>query len=422
MSDAVNSDCKPLAGITVLDVSLLAPAAAAMHLADMGAEVIKVEAPGGDYVRELTWPIIEGASLMHHQVNRGKKSIELDLRAEEGQQLFKALVAKADVVIEAMRPGALEKRGLGFDVLKACNPALVFCCLSGYGLEGPYRDLPAHGLAFDCWAGLVKPEYDEEGYCYIPEHPSVGIHAGPAFAAMSICAALLRSKISGQGAYLDIGQSDGAAYMDWLRSATWKAYERPQSEVTGNRSDNFERRAPGTAGMEHGVRYQFYESADGHILFMASEQKFWRNFCAGLGRDDLFQRWPGNKYGDHAKGNRELQAELRTIFKSKTTQEWVAFSTQVDTAIAVVNTPKSLADDPHFQQRFPWLPASDHVADMLPFPTHFVDEKLPAPAPAPAAGQHSRVVLSDVLGLDADEIERLVGDGVVGESYLNSKE
>lgn len=422
MTDTADSLCKPLAGVTVLDVSLLAPAAAAMHLADLGAEVIKIEAPGGDYVRELTWPIVEGASLMHHQVNRGKQSLELDLRQSEGQALFKALVEKADVVIEAMRPGALEKRGLGYEVLKALNPALVFCCLSGYGMDGPYCNLPAHGLAFDCWAGLVQPAVDEEGFCYIPEHPSVGIHAGPAFAAMSICAALLRAKISGQGAFLDVGQSDGAAYMDWLRSATWKAYERPQSEVTGNRSDNFERRAPGTAGMEDGVRYQFYQSADGHVLFMASEQKFWRNFCSGLKREDLFERWPGNKYGDHAKGNRALQHSLREIFKSKTTQQWVAFSTEFDTAIAVVNTPKTLADDPHFQQRFPWLPASEHVADMLPFPTHFVGETLAAPAPAPDAGQHSRAILQRKLGLDNAALARLIASGVVGETYLQNQE
>ena len=119
---------------------------------------------------------------------------------------------------------------------------------------------------------------------------------------------------------MEIAQSDAAAYMDWYRIETWKAYERPQSEVTGNATDNYERRAPGTAGMKEGVRYQIYDSADGHVLFMASEQAFWKNFCEGVGRMDLFEKWPGSKYADHARNNRELQAELRDIFKTRTTR------------------------------------------------------------------------------------------------------
>ena len=383
----------PLQGVRVIDCSLLAPGATAAHLADLGAEVIKVEAPGGDYVRQLTWPIIEGDSLMHHQVSRGKKSLELDLRLPEGVQVFKDLVAVSDVVIEAMRPGALDRRGLGYETLKAINPALVYCCVSGYGMTGPYRDMPAHGLAFDSWAGLVAPAYDEEGYCYIPEHPSVGMHSAPVYAGMAICAALLRAGSTGQGACLDIGQADGAAYIDRLRSETWKAYERPASEVTGNKTDNYQRRAPGTAGMREGVRYQYYETSDGHVLFMASEQEFWKNFCEGVGRPELFETWPGSQYGDHACGNRELQLELRDIFRSRTTAEWMAFGDKYNTALAPVNTPKTLLEDPHFQARFPWLTAKDHVADMLPFPVKFVGEEHPEPGVAPKSGEHSREIL-----------------------------
>jgi crotonobetainyl-CoA:carnitine CoA-transferase CaiB-like acyl-CoA transferase len=413
-NDPLSTPKPPLAGIKVIDVSLLAPGATAMHLADMGAEVIKVEAPGGDYVRQLTWPIIEGDSLMHHQVNRGKQSLVLDLRKAEGAAIFKDLVAKSDVVIEAMRPGALEKRGLGYEQLKSINPGIIFCCLSGYGMSGPYRNMPAHGVAFDSWAGLIKPALDEQGFCYIPEHPSVGIHSGPLIAAMAICAALLRVKTSGEGAYLDIAQADSAAYMDWLRSATWKAYQRPESEVTGNASDNYERRAPGTAGMEDGVRYQYYQTLDGYILFMASEQKFWKNFCKGLGRVDLFERWPGNRYGDHAKGNRELRIILRDIFKNKTTGQWMDFGDRYNTALAPVNTPQTLADDPHFQARFQWLPASEHIADMLPFPVRFINEQWPTPTKAPKVGEHGRLVLKNFLHYDDEHIKALENIGVIG--------
>ena len=404
----------PLAGIRVLDCSLLAPGATAMHLADLGAEVIKIEPPGGDYVRELTWPIIEGSSLMHHHVSRGKKSLVLDLRQDEGVRVFRELVAVSDVVIEAMRPGALARRGLGPEVLRAIRPSLVYCCVSGYGMSGPYRDLPAHGIAFDSWAGVVAPAEDDEGFCYIPEHASIGMHAGPMMAAMAICASLLRARATGEGATLDMAQADGAAATDWVRSEAWKAYERPASEVTGNKADNYERRAPGTAGMREGVRYQFYRTQDGHILFMASEQEFWRNFCAGVGRMDLFERWPGARYADHARGNRELQTELRAIFATRSSAEWLVFGAEQNTAIAPVNTPRTLIDDPHFQARFPWLPAAEHGADMMPFAVHFVGEQLPPPRRAPAAGEHGEKILRELLGYTEEQLSALRDAGITG--------
>ncbi|MFM7274394.1 MAG: CaiB/BaiF CoA transferase family protein, partial [Gammaproteobacteria bacterium] len=385
----------------------------AMHLADLGAEVIKVEPPGGDYVRELTWPIIEGSSLMHHHVSRGKQSIVIDLRQPEGVTVFRDLVARADVLIEAMRPGALARRGLGYEVLREIRPSLVWCCVSGYGMDGPYRELPAHGIAFDSWAGLVAPATDEAGECFIPEHPSVGMHTGPMLAAMAILAALLRARETGQGACLEIGQSDAAAYTDWLRSETWKAYERPESEVTGNASDGHARRAPGTAGMREGVRYQYYRSADGYVLFMASEQRFWRNFCEGLGRLDLFERWPGKRYGDHARGNAELRAILREIFLGRSTQAWVDFGLAHDTAIAPVNSPRTLLDDPHFRARMQWLPASTHRADTLRFPVQTPGEALDAPAPAPAAGEHTLGILRELLGYEESRIAALRAAGAV---------
>lgn len=403
----------PLSGIKVIDCSLLVPGLTASHFADLGAEVIKVESPGGDYGRILTWPIIQGESQVHHHVSRGKKSIVIDLRKEEGQQIFLDLVKDADVVVEAMRPGALEKRGVGYEAMKAVNPAIVFCSISGYGMTGPYRNVPAHGVAFDSWAGWVKPEYDDEGFCYIPEHASTGIHAGPAFAVIGMLAALVRAKTTGEGAFVETGQADSAAYMDWLRIETWRAYERPEDEVTGNKSDNYERRAPGTAGMEHGVRYQFYESANGHILFMASEQEFWKNFCEGVDRMDLFERWPGNKYGDHAKNNRELQAILRDIFRTKTTNEWMEFGVKWNTTLAPVNTPKTIADDPHFQDRFKWYHHSEHVTDMVSYPVHFVGEELPIPTVAPKVAEHSNEILES-LGYDAEKILALQESGALG--------
>jgi crotonobetainyl-CoA:carnitine CoA-transferase CaiB-like acyl-CoA transferase len=404
----------PLAGLRVIESSMLGPAAITTHLVDLGADVIKIEPPAGDYIREMTWPIIKGVSLMHMHINRGKKSLTLDLRTPEGVEIYKDLVKDADVVVEAMRPGSLARRGLGYEDLKAINPRIVFCTISGYGMTGPYQSLPAHGIAFDTWAGIINPAYDEEGYCYIPEHASIGIHAGPTFGALGILAGAIRARETGEGCMMEVGQSDAAAYMDWDRIESWMAYDRPEDEVTGNKADDYVRRAPGTAGMKEGVRYQMYESSDGHVLFMASEQAFWKNFCEAMGRTELFEKWPGSKYADHARGNRVLQKELREIFKSKSSAEWIRLGDEKNFPIAPVNSPKTIAEDAQFKDRFPLYPHETHGADMLPFPVKVVGETLPDPAMAPEIGEHSDQVLGEVLGYDAEKIAKLRESGALG--------
>jgi crotonobetainyl-CoA:carnitine CoA-transferase CaiB-like acyl-CoA transferase len=405
---------QPLSGVRIIEASLLGPAAITTNLADLGAEVIKIESPSGDYIREMTWPIVEGVSLMHLHVNRGKQSVVLDLKSEEGKALFRELAAGADAVVEAMRPGQLEKLGLGYETLRALNPKLVFITISGYGMTGPYKALPSHGIAYDTWAGVVAPAYDDDGFCYLPEHVSIGINAGPMFGALGILAGIIHARATGEGCFLELAQSDAAAAFDWYRSETHKAYERPQDEVTGNKSDNYERRAAGTAGMREGVRYQAYDAADGHVLFMASEQAFWKNFCEGIDRMDLFERWPGSKFADHARNNRELQAELRDIFKTKTCQEWLAFANEHNTTIAPVNTPKTIADDPQFADRLGWIPKEVLGADELPFPVKVVGGELATPTHAPTVGEHTEDVLRDVLGKTDDELKALREAGVLG--------
>jgi len=377
---------------------MLGPGNLTTHLADLGADVIKVEPPQGDYGRRMTWPIVEGVSLLFLHISRGKKSVVLDLRTDEGRQAFLALAREADAVVEAMRPGGLERRGLGFEQLKQVNPRIVFCTISGYGMTGPYRDMPSHGIAYDAWAGVVQPALDDDGFAYMPEHVSIGINAGPVFGALGLLAGVIRARETGEGCQLEVAQSDAAAAIDWLRSETWRAYERPESEVTGNEADGYERRAPGIAGMQGGVRYQFYATKDGYVLFMASEREFWKNFCEGIERPDLFERWPGSQYGDHARGNTELRTILRDVFAARSTEEWLAFGLEHNTPIAPSNTPQTLFDDPQFRERLPLLPKEQVGADMLPTPIKFVDEDLPVPSKAPTVGQHTEHVLRTVLG------------------------
>jgi crotonobetainyl-CoA:carnitine CoA-transferase CaiB-like acyl-CoA transferase len=405
----------PLAGLRIVESSMLGPAAISTSLADLGADVIKVESPAGDYIRQMTWPIIEGTSLMHYHLNRGKKSITLDLKSEAGKEIYRELAAEADVVIETMRPGTLAKLGLGFDDLKKVNSKLVFCTVSGYGSTGPYKDLPAHGIAFDTWSGVVPPAYDDEGFCYIPEHVSIGINAAPFVGGMAILAGVLRARATGEACEIELGQSDAAAFFDWYRSESHMAYARPEDVVTGNKADGYKRRPVATAGMKNGVRYQMYESSDGHVLFMASEQAFWKNFCQGVDRMDLFEKWPGSQYADHAPGNRELQTQLRDIFKTKTSNEWIVFGNEINTPIAPVNTPKNIVDDPQFQARFTVLPHEKHGADMLAFPVKISGGDLPEPTLAPTPGEHTDAVLRDVLNYDEDKVAAVRAAGAMGK-------
>jgi len=388
-----------LSGVRVIESSLLGPAAVGMHLADLGAEVIKVEGPGGDYVRKMAFPIIDGISLLHWHLNRGKRSVVLDLRRPEGVATYLDLLRGADAVIEAMRPGALARRGITYERMLEANPKIVFCAISGYGLTGPYKDMPSHGIAYDAWAGVARPTIDANGLPTIPSYTTIGINAGPLYAALGIVAAIIRARASGRGCRFEVAQSDAAAAFNWNGIEGNKAYERPEEAVTGNDGDGKGPRRPvGDNSMTESVRYQYYRSKDGIVLFMASEREFWKNFCAGVGRPDLY-----------------LRRELAKIFAARTTAEWLQFGLEVNTPIAPVNDTKSITRDPQFQARLPFRPWQQHGTDLMPSPIKMIGEELPVPARAPLeAGCDTDAVLSDVLGYDAERIATLRRAGALG--------
>jgi crotonobetainyl-CoA:carnitine CoA-transferase CaiB-like acyl-CoA transferase len=387
-----------------------------MQLADLGAEVIKVENPGGDYVRKMAFPIIDGISLLHWHLNRGKKSIVLDLRTPDGVATYLELVGGADAVIEAMRPGALARRGITWEKMQAVNPRIVFCQISGYGLTGPYKDMPSHGVAYDAWAGVARPAFNGDGFPTIPSYTTIGINAGPLYAALGICAAIIRARASGRACRFEVAQSDAAAAFNWNGIEGNKAYERPEDEVTGNDGDGKGPRRPvGDDSMREAVRYQYYRARDGVVLFMASEREFWKNFAYGVGRPELYDDNPGAKYADHARGNVALRHQLAEIFATRTSAEWVRFGQEVNTPIAPVNDSKSITRDPQFRDRLPFRPWRAYGTDLMPSPIKPLGEELPVPAKAAVEpGRDTDAVLREVLGYDPDRIAALRQAGALG--------
>ena len=265
----------------------------------------------------MTWPIVEGVSLLFLHISRGKRSVVLDLRTDAGRDAFLELVRDADAVVEAMRPGGLDRRGLGFEASAQGQPADRVLTISGYGATGPTATCRATASPTTC--GRDRRARDRRRRLRVHARARVDRHqrrpgvrrARPARRRVARRARRAKVASSRSRSPMRPPPSTGSA------ARRSKAYERPESEVTGNAADNYERRAPGTGGMEAGVRYQFYATTDGYVLFMASEREFWKNFCEGVGRPDLFERWPGSQYGDHAHGNTELRAILRDVFATR---------------------------------------------------------------------------------------------------------
>jgi crotonobetainyl-CoA:carnitine CoA-transferase CaiB-like acyl-CoA transferase len=396
-----------LDGLHVVEVALLAPNMLGMHLADLGADVVKVEDTGaGDYTRHVGATKAGGLSFLHLRWNRGKRSAVLDLRHPDGADTFRDLARWADVVIEGLRAGALARRGLGFNDLAAINPRLVFCSLSGFGQTGPLRDLATHGVAYDAYAGLAAPDTTDEGRPTIPRrYFDIGTQAGALYAGMAVLAAVLHARETGHGTYIDIAQADAAV--------AWNA-GRLDPLLSGAMSPD------ARGGMQDAVRYQYYATADGRtILFQASERQFFERFCRAVAREDLLRSGDA-EFGEHARGDDALRGELAAIFATRTQAEWVQLFLDMDIAGAPVHNAAELLDDSQFRTRVQLVEQEHPQAGPLRLvgtPVRTGDTP-PRLRPAPARGAHTDEILRDVLGYDEARIARLRARGVLGAPRL----
>ena len=398
-----------LSGIRVVESSVLLPAFLGTFFSDLGAEVIKVEPPGGDYIRQMTWPIVQGTSLVHLHTNRGKKSLVLDLKQDAGKKVYRDLVRESDVVIEGMRPGSLQRIGLGYEVLREVNPKIVFATLSGYGATGPYQKLPSHGIAFDAWSGIVAPVEDELGFKRIPpEMPNVGINVGPMVTAMAILAGVIKARETGEGCELDVAQSDASAYLDWQRIEAVRSGLPP-----------------------HGDQALWaFAAKDGDLLLFGASEAAWAEFCAAVERPEWATRWPSGPAEARPDEGQALQEALTELFKGRTRSAWLDWVSGrkaagpadageaepgTELVLAPINETGSLATDPQFASQGGFLTIEDLGCEQLAFPLRVGGRALASPGRAPDAGEHSAEVLAEVLGLDAEGIHKLQKAGVSSE-------
>jgi alpha-methylacyl-CoA racemase len=386
---------RPLDGIRVLDLSRLLPGGyCSLLLADYGADVLKVEDTGvGDYLRWAP-PAYDGvepsaASALFLALNRGKRSIRLNLKVREGQEVLLRLVREHDVLLESFRPGVLDRLGVGYDRLREENPRLVYCAITGYGQDGPDRDRPGHDLNYLARGGLLGLSGERGG----PPVPAAGqiadIGGGALMAAFGILAALHERERSGEGQLVDVSMTRGA--QSWLAMVAARHFadgavpRRGELELAG--------------GLPC---YRPYACADGWVALGALEPKFWHALCAGLEREDLRER-----HMDPA-----VATELEAIFAGRTRAEWAAFDDEHGCCLEpVLDLDEALARSPAALVAVD-QPGAAAPVQLLGPPVGLSRTPADGTRPGPPLGADTDAVLA-ALGYDADAIAALKAAGAV---------
>src|SRR5579884_2349693 len=391
---------QPLNGIRVLDLSRLLPGAyASQMLADFGADVIKVEEPGsGDYGRSMPPYATNGVGLGFQAINRNKRSISLNLKSARGREIFLTLLKRADVVLESFRPGVLERLDLGYDVLKVTNPRIIYCAITGFGQEGPYRLRAGHDLNYAGYAGLLHYNRSARGEPAMPASQFGDLVGGSYMAVIGILTALIGRAQTGEGRMVDVSMTEGVmSLLPLLTSIYLNTGKAPQ---------------PGHSSLDGGLPcYNIYETKDGkYVTLAALEPKFWHTFCTHIGHLELLPF-----HTPVGPGEREQAIEiLRSIFKTKTRDEWQAELAEIDACVGPVYTLEEALNDPHARARNVTFsaPLDGGTFRSLPsFPRiSGVDgEQRYAP---PALGEQSDEILREI-GYSDTELEQFKREGSI---------
>jgi alpha-methylacyl-CoA racemase len=369
-----------LKGIQVIDFTNYIPGPfTTLRLSELGAEVIKVESPEGDPARQ------NGNGLVFNAHNRGKKSIVLNLKLEEGRKLALDLIGKADVLIESFRPGVMEKLGLSYKEVSGINPAIIYCSITGYGNSGRMSHLGSHDLNYMSVSGALAQLKDKSGR---PVHPShtFADYIGGLSASERILAGLVSRGISGEGSYHCISLAESMATL----MTNHVLIEKETGYQSGVQVLN------GTV-----ISYGLYETKDkGFVSLAALEPKFWRNFCQALGRED----WLSAHYSKPESGN-PLYCELVELFRSKTRSEWSVFGQEVDCCLTPVLEADQLVEYPVFKEK--GLITGEGQVNM------YGDYNRGAVTPPPEKGEQTKEVLRDWLKATDEQIVDWEKKGVI---------
>jgi alpha-methylacyl-CoA racemase len=381
----------PLRGIRVLDLSRLLPGAmCSLILAELGAEVVKLEdTGGGDYLR-LIPPQREGIGGAFYALNRGKRSIAVDLKRPAGRELLLRLVSGYEVVIESFRPGVLDRLGLSYTALSAVNSRLVVCSITGYGQTGPLRDRAGHDIDFLAVSGALAAGGEAKGQPALPGVQLADLAGGALWAAIRVLAALH----GGEGAHLDVSMTEGAMsfLLPWLGDAAFGggALRRGEGRLNG-----------GVAA------YGCYRAADGGYLAVgALEPKFWSDLCRVLGVSS-----PPTDIVASPERQHELRVELERTIGGATRDEWSARLGAADACSEPVLEMEELASHPQHLARGMFYTLDDPRRGPVPMLRLPVDGQ-PSTIPAPSHGEHTDQVLT-AAGFSVDELARLRADGVI---------
>jgi crotonobetainyl-CoA:carnitine CoA-transferase CaiB-like acyl-CoA transferase len=363
-----------LQGVRILDLTrMLAGPYATLLLADMGAEVIKVEDPAGDPIRKMGPPFeADGRSAYFQAVNRNKKSVVLDLRKADDRQRFLGLVATADAVVDNFRAGVTARLGITHAQLAEVKPDIVTCSMTAFGATGPYRDVPAFDLILQAMGGGMSITGQPGGDPVRAGIP-IGDLAGGVFAALAVCAALLKRQRTGQGEHVDLALLDVQVSL-----LTYVA----QYFLTDGR-------VPQPIGSSHqsAVPYQSFRTADGHVVVAVFGENFWAPFCQVLGLPELIERYPTN--AERVAAREELVPLIQALMAIRTTDEWVSELWKVNVPAGPVNTVDRVLSDPQVLHRA--MVVSDGERSLVgnPVKTGSADTF----TPAPALGQHNAELL-----------------------------
>lgn len=322
---------QPLSGIRVLDLTTLVPGPiATLALAEAGANVIKVERPGGDEARSYE-PRVGSDSGIFAMLNRGKRSVVLNLKSPEGVDRLKRLVAEADVLVEQFRPGVMARLGVSYDALSRINKRLIYCAISGYGQTGPLSAVAAHDLNYVAESGLLSLVTTAEGAPPLPPALIADIAGGSYPALINILMALLQRERSGQGCYIDVSMAENV--LPFLYAAI------AQEQISGSGP-----RPGGEMTTGGSARYQIYRTADDRFLSVAPvEDRFWQNFCDRIGLLD--------EYRDDSRDPAKTTAQIAATISEKTASEWGSIFSGHDVCVAVVATIDEAMKSEHFRSR-----------------------------------------------------------------------